>query len=275
MSSHSRAAFTLVELLVVITIIGILMGLLLPAVLGSRRTARLVTCINNQRELALAIHQYDLTKQHLPGYVNSVGGNVVGWAPVLLPFIGRQDLWEGGWRTPTPALSDAAGRIAGFVCPEDLGSATDARLTYVVSVGLYSVPAAPWPTTTPGVFQDYSGGAGNAITLSDIRAPGRTVMLSEKLDPTRYWSQLWTPALWTPAVSQAAAPYFGFGWPDPAAPALATSMVGSAGTLPAPLLAPVANAGPLHAGVVVVTFCDGHVEKVPEDTLCREYSGAP
>jgi prepilin-type processing-associated H-X9-DG protein len=259
-----------VELLVVITIIGILMGLLLPAVLGSRRTARLVTCINNQRELALAIHQYDLTKQHLPGYVNSVGGNVVGWAPVLLPFIGRQDLWEGGWRTPTPALSDAAGRIAGFVCPEDLGSATDARLTYVVSVGLYSVPAAPWPTiTTAGVFQDYSGGAGNAITLSDIRAPGRTVMLSEKLDPTRYWSHLW--------ISADGPQYFGFGWPDPTAvPTLAASMVGSlAGTLPAPLLAPVANAGPLHAGVVVVTFCDGHVEKVPEDTLCREYSGAP
>jgi prepilin-type N-terminal cleavage/methylation domain-containing protein len=66
-------AFTLVELLVVITIIGILMGLLIPAVGAAREAGRRTQCSTNVKNLALAAVQHELNKGHLPYYVQSFG----------------------------------------------------------------------------------------------------------------------------------------------------------------------------------------------------------
>ncbi len=63
-----RSGFTLVELLVVITIIGMLAALLLPAVNSAREAARQAVCTNNQRNLANAVHQYVGQKGYYPGY---------------------------------------------------------------------------------------------------------------------------------------------------------------------------------------------------------------
>jgi prepilin-type N-terminal cleavage/methylation domain-containing protein/prepilin-type processing-associated H-X9-DG protein len=88
-----RRGFTLVELLVVIAIIGVLIGLLLPAVQAARESARRSSCINNLKQLGLAMQNYHDTRNGFPyGYSES------GAVPSPHPFKAEtsSDVFTGG-----------------------------------------------------------------------------------------------------------------------------------------------------------------------------------
>ncbi len=90
----ARRAFTLVELLVVMAILGILIGLLLPAVQQSRASARRVQCENHLRQLGIALHLHHQSKSHFPPGMTSesddlANGDSTGFVH-LLPFIEQE-----------------------------------------------------------------------------------------------------------------------------------------------------------------------------------------
>jgi prepilin-type N-terminal cleavage/methylation domain-containing protein len=104
---RGTAAFTLVELLVVIAIVGVLVGILLPAVQAAREASRRSTCANNLRQVAVASHTFSDAMGHLPN--SSRPANVrISWVTRILPQIEEQSLYDRydrtvNWSAGTPS----------------------------------------------------------------------------------------------------------------------------------------------------------------------------
>jgi prepilin-type N-terminal cleavage/methylation domain-containing protein/prepilin-type processing-associated H-X9-DG protein len=105
----SRRAFSLIELLVVIFIIGLLVALLLPAVQQAREAARRSQCKNNFKQMGLAMHNYHDTHKRFvfAGMLNQTPLNASSWGQMLLPFIDQAPLFSK-WNSSVPALDQGA-----------------------------------------------------------------------------------------------------------------------------------------------------------------------
>jgi prepilin-type N-terminal cleavage/methylation domain-containing protein len=214
MTPRIQKAFTLVELLVVITIIGMLVALLLPAVNAARAAGQKAKCQNNLRELGHAVLEYTTAHDYFPGYrqpltMSTATGSskiVVNWQVVLLPNLGRNDLYQalqGGALTQFPYLEIS-------VCPSDssavgtTGSLT-AWTSYVANTGRLDLPvvsgsavtvcvadspnpSTPSPeTSADGIFLDRVLAPNAKVTLTDIKdGQSTTLMLAENIDAAFY-----------------------------------------------------------------------------------------
>lgn len=125
-----KSGFTLIELLVVIAIIGILAGLLMPAIQSVREAARRTACLNNIRQCALAAQNYQATRRYLPPSCEIVpgttfAGNNGSWSihGRLLPYIeggNAYDMvnlavaWDAQQVSGVPTM-----RIPLYICPDE------------------------------------------------------------------------------------------------------------------------------------------------------------
>jgi prepilin-type N-terminal cleavage/methylation domain-containing protein/prepilin-type processing-associated H-X9-DG protein len=127
-----RAAFTLVELLVVITIIGILIALLLPAVQAAREAARRLQCANNFKQVGLGLHNYHSVRGAFPlgqweGHVKYGLSQLKAWcwSAYLLPYMEKEALYNNivfkfpDYFSGRPNKLVTATVISDYLCPSD------------------------------------------------------------------------------------------------------------------------------------------------------------
>src|SRR5215468_3401179 len=102
MRAHRRG-FTLIELLVVIAIIAVLIALLLPAVQAAREAARRAQCVNNLKQIGIALHNYHTANDCFPpgglvGFRYDTGANdlngTYGAPARMLGFLEQQPLFN-------------------------------------------------------------------------------------------------------------------------------------------------------------------------------------
>jgi prepilin-type N-terminal cleavage/methylation domain-containing protein/prepilin-type processing-associated H-X9-DG protein len=141
---NRRSGFTLIELLVVISIIAVLMSLILPAVQSAREAARRTQCLNNLRNLALAINNFASGQSGKlprlscgdPHYNLNNGFDDYPWTINLLGFLDRLDLYEYG---PNPAANGFASpsmSLEVFACPDDINNFKRGQgLSYIANAG--------------------------------------------------------------------------------------------------------------------------------------------
>ncbi len=182
MSNHRRG-FTLIELLVVIAIIAILIALLLPAVQQAREAARRAQCKNNQRQLGLAIHNYQGTYNRFPTGVLGTSGTATAseplhtWCTLILPFVEQDNLHEsydfGVAYNDTANADEVLVKIPTYLCPSQ---PEDDIVDSLYGPNHYAGNAGTTPGADDGIlfpmssisFRDITDGTSNTLAAGEL-----------------------------------------------------------------------------------------------------------
>jgi prepilin-type processing-associated H-X9-DG protein len=198
-SERVRAAFTLVELLVVFGILALLIAMLLPAVQIIRESSRRTHCANNIRQLAIATHNFESAMVRLPiGKIDRQSASShygMTWFTQLLPFLDQAPLWETALKdyrhNPSPF-----GNHIGFQtvlpvvgCPSDpvFGDTHFTRGRYLVACTDYLGVHGTNHLARDGIFI-----GGIAIRLSEITdGQSNTLLIGERPPSPDFWYGWW------------------------------------------------------------------------------------
>jgi prepilin-type N-terminal cleavage/methylation domain-containing protein len=288
MFSRKNRAFTLTEMLVVISIIGLLVSMLLPAIQQSRATARRAVCQSNIRQSAHAVITYNARKGFLPAArtYRQIGAttSILNWVVPVLSDLERQDLADAV-RDNTLTQFDS---IAVLLCPDDPENKNLAALSYKVNGGRANKAplAANFDYLANGLFVDRGSvvppPAGEDKSSLDRVHDGvsTTIMMAENmimLSRIASWStsppyQVWYQApteqdsqiLWWPDCPACGGPvsgdFVGLNWDGT-----------SAGSLPGDSMR-YARPASFHAGGFNVAFADESVRFMNESVEYKIYA---
>ncbi len=195
--SANRAGFTLIELLVVIAIIAVLIALLLPAVQAAREAARRMQCVNNMKQIVLALHNYvDIVNVFPLGGVSSGGSaswngnsNCLNWRALILPQL-EQGTLSNAINFSVTITDNAADGGAGFtawmtvpgvfLCPSDGQYLAGGFLSSLAADPVNGISATGLPPINPATGQpalvmpiaNYTGSYGDNYVVGPLTPPG-------------------------------------------------------------------------------------------------------
>ena len=151
-----KRAFTLIELLVVIAIIAVLIALLLPAVQAAREAARRAQCVNNLKQIGLAIHNYLTSIESLPpGEIND-SWNAPSALVMLLPYLEQGPLFNAC------NFSSANNGFSESITPEN-------ATVQLTKLNIFFCPSDSIRLTTPNGPGNYVGNIGSDVASYQIQ----------------------------------------------------------------------------------------------------------
>jgi prepilin-type N-terminal cleavage/methylation domain-containing protein/prepilin-type processing-associated H-X9-DG protein len=265
----ARRGVTLVELVAVVAIVGLLIAMLLPAVLGATEYSRRIACQNNQKQLALGLLNYHSEHEAFPpgyaplGYGGHPGPDTA-WGILVLPYIEQRMLWSAlDGAAPIESAENSTFRthsIKTFTCPTSLPT--------------YDRPDAV-PLSGPGLAKGFAiarasfvgcFGTGDPLGLApgDGMFPrGTSIRIEDVLDGT-------STTILTGERASEAGPTT---WAGIVGPQGANWVLGSTGGDAGPNVRPLRPSGfsSRHPGGAYVSFGDGSVRWIRNGIGARVY----
>ncbi len=199
LSRIPRTAFTLLELLVVVAIIGLLMALLLPAVQKVREAANRLKCANHLKQIGLALHAYHDAQQSLPpGYVALTNSPTSspgwGWAAYLLPYLEQDNLYRQiDFTQPVEKSSAIRTMIPVYLCPADQPADGAFPITNEVLDPIASAAPSSYAASVGSDASEVDDPSGNGVFYRNSKT--RFADITDGLSNTtvagdRAWSQV-------------------------------------------------------------------------------------